>query len=180
MEKAKCLLNGKTWNDEKCSCSCPKNTWTPCTTGYVFDSHDTCSCLRIQELVVAWAGFGDSCNNFLALVVALFILFTLIASAIIFHIKYHQYRMIKSRICKKCHDNLFLSKFAASDLQLFLSRFLIKVAFYYELNVAYQYDQTKIQIVIRYMCHVIVSMLLHKYIINVPIVIYSVHNLFST
>ena len=116
MEKAKCLLNGKTWNDEKCSCSCPKNTWTPCTTGYVFDSHDTCSCLRIQELVVAWAGFGDSCNNFLALVVALFILFTLIASAIIFHIKYHQYRMIKSRLCKQCHDNLFLSKFASTDL----------------------------------------------------------------
>ena len=46
LEKSNCIITGKTWNDKICSCTCPQHTWTHCTTGYIFDSHDTCKCIR--------------------------------------------------------------------------------------------------------------------------------------
>ena len=47
-ERATCLREGKTWDQEECRCRCPAHAWTSCSTGYIFDFSGSCSCVLIS------------------------------------------------------------------------------------------------------------------------------------
>jgi len=46
--QAQCIYAGMFWDASTCSCSCPRETFQPCSTGYVFDLTHTCSCIQIS------------------------------------------------------------------------------------------------------------------------------------
>ena len=49
-ERAVCIESGRTWDHNTCTCTCPRHTWTSCSTGYVFDYSSSCSCVLISAL----------------------------------------------------------------------------------------------------------------------------------
>ena len=49
-ERSTCIESGRTWDHNTCTCTCPRHTWTSCSTGYVFDYSSTCSCVLISAL----------------------------------------------------------------------------------------------------------------------------------
>ena len=49
-ERSTCIESGRTWDQSTCTCTCPRHTWTSCSTGYVFDYSSTCSCVLISAL----------------------------------------------------------------------------------------------------------------------------------
>ena len=53
--KLECLARGKIWDEETCSCLCPRTTWQMCSTGYTYDFLDTCQC-KITYLVATSGG----------------------------------------------------------------------------------------------------------------------------
>lgn len=46
--RASCFARGMSWNEAGCRCSCPESTWRLCSTGYVFDFQNSCSCVPIS------------------------------------------------------------------------------------------------------------------------------------
>jgi len=64
--RSKCELSGRVWVPSTCSCACPQ--WLPCSTGYLFDSQNTCQCvpthlnggvpLALIMVVVMFSGVG--------------------------------------------------------------------------------------------------------------------------
>ena len=49
-ERTVCIESGLTWDHNTCTCTCPRHTWTSCSTGYVFDYSSSCSCVLISAL----------------------------------------------------------------------------------------------------------------------------------
>ena len=49
-ERGDCLHQGRVWDPSTCSCSCPASSWTYCSTGYMFDSSSSCSCIPVASL----------------------------------------------------------------------------------------------------------------------------------
>ena len=49
-ERSTCIESGRTWDQNTCTCTCPRHTWTSCSTGYVFDYSSSCSCVLISAL----------------------------------------------------------------------------------------------------------------------------------
>ena len=49
-KRASCIKSGRSWDEKTCACTCPRHTWTQCSTGYVFDSSFSCSCVLTSAL----------------------------------------------------------------------------------------------------------------------------------
>lgn len=75
--KSQCLLSGKDWNPNTCSCVCPERTWRACSTGFMFDFRSSCKCTRIYNM--AWTG--------LTILIGVFVIACIGLSAIVFHLK---------------------------------------------------------------------------------------------
>jgi len=45
-----CREQGRVWDSRRCVCSCPQSLVQPCSSGFVFDSKSTCSCVPLHEL----------------------------------------------------------------------------------------------------------------------------------
>ena len=113
LEKSNCLVMGKNWDDKTCSCSCPSETWTPCTTGYIFDAQNTCSCKRIQDLNIFSSG-DDACNNFLALAVIIFVFFAIGSTVLLLYMK-NQLVRTKRQMCQNCRDKSISRQLSSSS-----------------------------------------------------------------
>jgi len=46
-ERNSCILDGKVWDPHTCQCHCPVYSWQYCSTGYMYDYSNTCSCVQI-------------------------------------------------------------------------------------------------------------------------------------
>lgn len=80
----------KIWDQDTCTCSCPSNTWTHCSTGFEFDFQDSCTCVRTTFFL------GETCNSFLSIVVAVFVCFLIFILAIVSYYKRKYEAMIRS------------------------------------------------------------------------------------
>lgn len=76
--RARCRAAGKFWNEETCSCNCHEHTWTPCSTGYMFDYHDTCACVQVT---------ADAGQSGLTVLVAVLSVLCLAVGALVFHLR---------------------------------------------------------------------------------------------
>lgn len=111
-EKAQCVILGKEWDESTCTCTCPSPTWTPCSTGYFFDFHDSCSCIRIQDL-----SLSESCNSFLSLVVILFVCLILSTSAAVFFVRRRQEEQSIKHYCYICEGCILNIKEVSTTME---------------------------------------------------------------
>ena len=94
-----CLKNAKEWDEENCTCKCPESSWTLCSTGYEFDSEESCSC--IPSIIT----LGDDCNDILTLIVLTFICIIIVVSLMIVFFK-GQKSPLKTERCIHCNNIL--------------------------------------------------------------------------
>ena len=92
-EKARCIQQGKNWNENTCRCTCPEYTRTACSTGYIFDDQETCVCQRIFNMT-----FTEDCNNFVLIIVGIFSLILVTLCMLILYLK----RMYQKEKCVFC------------------------------------------------------------------------------
>ena len=76
--RAQCLRAGRMWDEEACSCVCPRRTWRSCSTGYTFDYASTCQCVPVVVL-------GGSAS--LIALVAVAVVVWVALGAVVFHLK---------------------------------------------------------------------------------------------
>lgn len=43
--RRQCISSNKNWDEQNCRCVCPISSWTFCSTGYVFDYENSCTCI---------------------------------------------------------------------------------------------------------------------------------------
>ena len=48
-QRPSCMSEGKFWNNHLCRCECREPTVIECSTGFVFDSVNTCECIRTSS-----------------------------------------------------------------------------------------------------------------------------------
>ena len=51
LSRNKCISRGMEWDPLLCMCTCPESVWKICSTGYYYDSIDTCQCVPNTDKV---------------------------------------------------------------------------------------------------------------------------------